>query len=308
MSGALVPYVARAAANPYIRQAVLSSAKFAYKNRGSIYKAARSIRTRATKGQPRMAKRAMRNNLSQRVMGATAQTQNQHSQETTPLVGGLDVLIDHLYNKPLPYPVAGASEGQRPNKESIFMTGVKICRTFYYRGSSETGADAGPVLLNWALVQLKYTAESNDNTNNLTRIRQRMFRDQSNYDVRSRDFVDAGTTLKAWDDYNNCLPLNTEADLIILARRKKVLRPFSQIAESQDQCRYKIDEYFKINKNVEYLHSTDFLPSKPIYEIWWYNSVIPESYPSANPSATVYVRTYSTNSVVFRPQITSSVY
>ena len=264
--------------------------KFAYKNRKSIAKGAKYLRSKRRK-----------KSVSSRVIPASNPTGVESKQDTSPQVA-TDAFIENLYAVRVVMPAQGTAYTQRlaPN---IWISGIKICRTFYYDQLVGTGGDIGPLKLHWGLVQMKSTpGNANTDAVNKAVMALQFFRSNDETTDRHRAFVDATAAPKTWDDYTNCLPMNPDGAVKILTRRKKWICARDTQSQTMGKERWQIEKYYKIKKNLHYYTSTSTTLENPIYEVFWYNTYNPATYPAASPTTVAYVKTYKTNTVYFREQ------
>ena len=174
----------------------------------------------------------------------------------------------------------------------IHVKGIKICRFFSYDAQSFSAEDIGDIEVNYCLLQLK---NDEDNTELSNEMPLNFFRDNSISTQASSDFPTYGST-SDWKMAMNCLPINPNNKVNILTRMKKIITPLTTSHDGKNY--WKIEKYFKIDKNFTFKNSTNNLPSRRIFEFYWYNTVTPNRFP-ADPTAVTYVKTDVTNTLYY---------
>lgn len=277
-------------ANPYYKRARMAYTvgRYAYKSgaaRGAarvIRRAYRSYRGRKTKFQKRSVK-----DQSRQTSKCRTDTESGSSLDLTMGRLALDVFI---YPGAISGTVTGSTViGRKSNV--ILVKGEKICRTFTYKPN----LDVGPILINWAIVQVK---DEEVKSFIGTRMNEAFFRSFLTTGKRDRDFT-AYTDTAPWSHHYNCLAINPDSNIKIIMRKRKVLYPNRLDNNKTHHNDYwHINKYFKINQRQTYDSSNATQPRKPFYEIFWYNTVSDVQFP-ANPIAETYIRTHKTNSTYF---------
>lgn len=192
-------------------------------------------------------------------------------------------------NNNLPYPpqAVDVTQDNRRKNSTVFMKGFRICRTFYVeRAGIGNLNNAAQVEIHWALLQQK-AGSLGPSLETDTKVN--FFRDHTAATTRARNFNDYGPT-DPWSAEFNCLPINPQNDFNIITHQKKILSPVSDVAARPTL--WKIDKYYKLKKHVRFTGTTG-LPERPVYEVFWANTVSAQDFP-ANPQ-TETIATWNTH-------------
>lgn len=276
-------------ANPYYKRARMAYTvgRMAYRS-GAAKGAARVIK-RAYRSYRKRTKFQKRSVKDQTRQSSKCRTDTESGSSVDVVMGRLNLDI-FIYPGAIAGTVTGNTViGRKSN--IILVKGAKICRTFTYKPN----LDIGPILVNWAIVQLK-DEELKPQVGQF--MAQDFFRSFQTTGKRHRNF-DAYADSSPWSHHFNCLAMNPDSNLKIIMRKRKVLYPQRIDNNKTHHSDYwHINRYFKINQRQTYESSTTLTPRKPYYEIWWYNTVSNVQFP-ANPIAESYIRTHKTNSTYF---------
>ena len=179
----------------------------------------------------------------------------------------------------LPYPPLGTGSVNEVNvrkNNSVYFKGVRICRTFYLPTTATHISTTTGIEIHWCLMQ--QTAASVSNIGAFDgNIKSNFWRDHTAATSKGRNWVDYAPT-DVWSAEYNCLKPMQGNDFKVLTHRKKTLwRPFS---DNTKPYFWKIDKYFKINKQIDYMSSTSGVPQLPIYEVFWCNTISSDGFPA----------------------------
>lgn len=174
----------------------------------------------------------------------------------------------------------GSQEMGNRTTLNIMLKGFKICRQFYF-GQLDGDPFVGPIKITYYLVQNKNANESTDTFAN--RLPIEMFRSNVDNLDRATDF---DITSPNWDSTKLCAPLNPDNNINILKKMTKVLmqdRPTDgQALDSPWKYTWQIDRYIKFGKLLHWEKLDNFLPTHPIYEVYWYETLNPSVRPTSN--------------------------
>jgi len=178
----------------------------------------------------------------------------------------------------------------------IKVKGLKICRLFQYDQFKSSGGDIGDIEVHYCVLQLK---NDEDNTELSAEMVLNFFRDNSVDSQSSSDFP-TYTAGSSWDMKMNCLPINPNNKVNILMHKKHTLQPkgFGHNFDGAIHNYWKFEHYMKVNKDFSFKNVSSNLPSKRLFEFFWYNTVTPSDFP-ADPVALNYVTTDATNTVYY---------
>lgn len=313
MSSALVRYGARAAL-PYVGKMTRYGKRInlrgvgmaarviqrVYRNRKKIGKFARGVK-RMYRGATRMGKR-MR-----------AVQPRQHSQAKSDTSPSTDVgvklgtMVFNLVNYPNRDLVAdhlGARQGLH-----IFLKGIRFCRSFEFidPDGSEDIPPIGPIMMHWALVQLKDA--DMDPAIWDAQFRAKFFRVFNDLGDREQPFIDNFAT-SGWNALQNCSNMNPDAEFNILTHKRKIMNQArgvytnstSDITQAY-QYHWRIDRYIKFKKKIAYSNINSTVATHPMFEIFWYQTLTPTPYSNVLVSASLsdaqLVRTFKQHTVYY---------
>ena len=262
-------------------------ARWAVKNRRGIKRVARRAYRTGRQVKAKMSKR-------------TQPSVRQASKKRADAVwtGSADALsMGRLNISSLPYPVHTTDNDVNGRVSNTILTkGIKICRTFEYRG----GSSIGPIMVNWALIQLKHDEPE---VSWPTQIEEDFWRRYDGLQDKSANWSNYIAT-SIWDESYNCLPMNPSSDFKILTRKKFVLHRETGTGSAVATRRgagpsiKKIERYFKVYKKQEFSRTTEGQPTNPILEIYWYNTLTPREWP-LDPTSDTWIYTHKMNAVYF---------
>lgn len=155
------------------------------------------------------------------------------------------------------------------------LKGIKICHQFN-RYASAGGTDT-PYEVHWALCQMKQDTDSVSDI--LPYIRTEFFRDTRSLNSRTRDFQDC-TAVSPYDYSYNCLHLNKDR-FNILSHKRRILNARDSNTSVNNSWTWKINKYFKINKQIEFTDMNDTFGKHPFFVVYWYNLVSSLDWPNA---------------------------
>lgn len=233
--------------------------------------------------------------MQPRVMGASNYSQGKA--DLVPFGPDTQVQMGILNVNDFPWPAwvgSSATLGERLTNK-IFLKGLKLCRQFEYTFNANT-PDVGLIEVNWALVQLK---NDEDNTELAAELGVNFFRDNFSAAERSQDF-NQYITSSQWSMQLNCLAINPNNKINILARKKKILAPGFDVALGQKghPSFWKIEEYMPIKKFFTFKSTTDTLPNQRLIELHWYNTVSASKFP-ADPTVIKHIGTNKMHTVYY---------
>lgn len=300
-----LPVLYNAVPNPYAKRVL----RYAWANRGKVSRASRTIQRayRSYKGRKRLARRMVK---APRVKSLGTQDP---APQASPGALGQDnnkaLNMGTLGWRSLPYPAWSSTNTINTRQGlTIWMSGVKICRQFYvpYNATEEL---LQPVEVHWGLIQLKQSMEKSgiDASTLGSLIKQDFFRSRESNSRKAKDFVDytgSGGAKPDWDMTFNCCPMNPDGAFKVLAHKRKVLTPSFSTAIARQPARrsyWKIEYYQKIGQRAVWdetaTSGNDQYPENPIFEVFWYNTITPDNFPTepAGALAQEWLRTQSYN-------------
>ena len=247
--------------------------------RGTQY-AARNFRAMKKRRVSKVARRAKSDNVRNPSMKL------QHGYPTGPATA---VPMGNLQSDRFPWPAYSSSIGINTRTRNVIkVKGIKICRRFEY---SDSNPDIGPIEVHWALVQGK---DPDMNYSSLD-YQNDFFRDNGTGSTRSQNFPTyVGTS--PWSMLMNCAAINPNNKLRVLTHQRRVLDQYSLVAGRSMKHVWKIDRYYKMMKNIAFDNTSDTEPQNQIFEIFWYNTVMPSKFP-ADPTANQWITTDRANTV-----------
>lgn len=319
MPGALVRYSRKRAygalgySNPYVGYGI-KVARFAYANRGRAKMAARVLQ-RTYRRYRRSGRRGRKTYSSRAAPSKKANSPSYHTPWDTSSVatGGNPINLQtlNLFEVQMP-PVATSSASGNPilavnritGKGRYKLNSIKICRTIWYNGDyTEAGFDVGRVTVNWALIQLKVSQADLTRGGSTVRqaIEQGFFRDNEGTTERSKDFVAAGPT-SDWDHGYTCAPMNPDSSFRIISRQRHELVPFLDSTQAGPaRSSVTIHKYIKLRKTVANGSvAVGNQIENPFYELIWYTTTTPRTFPYGSVVTNPHVRTFGTNRIYFR--------
>lgn len=245
---------------------------------------------RSRRGRYRRSKIMRRTAPSTRRQGTTKQ--DPPSTTLTQLAMG------NLYVADFPWPGSSGSNDDitRRERNTVSVSGLKICRIFEYTQDIDDAAQQGPVEVHWCLLQLKTDQTNLDLSADLPI---EFFRDNSRTTTRARDFNPYDGT-DQWDMGKNCLQINPNKWVRVLTHKRFHLQPFAPGAAYRPWMNIKkINKYYRLKKNITYNNVLTNLPNQRIFECYWYNTTTPTKFQTNNSDATL-VGTTRMNTVYFR--------
>lgn len=185
-----------------------------------------------------------------------------------------------LYTKAIPYPdpvgTANTVDARRGN--AVYISGVKIDRTF---SNTDIETDAalwrGPIVVHWCLMQPKDLGLKLDVDK--VSLPGRFFRDYSDKLDETANFTSIRTSDPYfWDELKVNGTLNPDNGYKIITHQKKILTSrvpgnYSQgMPKTQNALPHvwHIKRYYKYCKVADWQEATDVLPQRPLYEVWWW--------------------------------------
>jgi len=213
----------------------------------------------------------------------------QHGYPTGPATA---ITMGRLENARLPWPAyATANTLTNRTRNIIKVSSIKICRHFEY---PDTVNDVGPIEVHWCLVQAKDPDMLHTSLDYLNDF----FRDNSTSTSRTTNFPSyVGSS--PWNLLLNCGAINPNNKLKVLTHQRKMLTQYSLVAGRKDDHLWRINRFYKVNKNMSFEQTTDTEPQNTIFELFWYNTVSPSKFP-ADPTAVQYIETDRANTVYWK--------
>jgi len=203
----------------------------------------------------------------------------------------------------LPGPQGGFTELGRRDGLRVYVKGIKICRQFEFLRPSESVPHCPPIIMHYAVVQLKDA--SMDGGTYSQSFREKFFRSFTDTQDRIEPFID-NTVGSGWSSKQNCLNMNPDSEFNILThmRRKMVQRCDFPVSPSgpnvtPNQYIWHIEKYMKIKKSIAFDRTTDGTPIHPIFDMYWYQTITPSDYPSHTPSVPVVCATWKQHTVYY---------
>jgi len=286
-----------AATNPYARNALRAARviQYAYRNRQKIKKA--YMTTRKVVKYVRK-KRTMSPKYT-RHMEKTAKRPALARQDVLDSPAPVFVILGQLNSNIINFPgftstnAISAREGL-----NLYVTGIKFCRNFQF---INTPFKMQPIVLHWAVVQPKQSAQGLVDFVNVARTR--FFRYRQDAGDRDHPFNN-NTTGSTWDQAKICLPMNPDHNFNIIFHRKKTLEQrfpdSSGFHWDYHKWQWKIEFYAKINKTFAYNTTGQTEPNHPLFEFFWYEANNPGDYPTGLDAIGSYVTTQRLHTVYFK--------
>lgn len=205
--------------------------------------------------------------------------------------------IRTLFVRSLVYPLFNPLAYNSRDKSIVHVRGFHICREFFHAANPQTGV--GAIEVHWGLVQLKQEVGATNNTPDVVDyMRPEFFRlQQVDTSTTTTPFEDV-TGTSSWDMKYNCLKLNPSR-FHIITHRRKVLVTRNDQSQANGKYKWKIDKYFPVKKRVRFSDRTNPRPERPFFEVFWYNTVEPRTWP-ANPLQASPLETVSHHSIYYR--------
>lgn len=259
-------------------QAAVKVGSFLYKNRGKVKAISKAVLRRRT---------------------APGVKSYSKSSTNSPALGSTSIILATLYISDFPWPARGSDGANFRDSNVIFVKGIKVCRQFEYNAFAGqiAGAniDIGPIVVHWALLQLKNDEGTSEISQELP---DRFFRDNS-VDSRTRSFGNA-TAASTWDMGKHCLPINPNDKVRILTRKKKTLiaRGGGQNNTSKGSF-WNIERYYPMKKRMNFAGANSQFPAQRIFECYWCEAKTDSQYPSV-PNTTNTIVTARTNQIYFK--------
>lgn len=170
----------------------------------------------------------------------------------------------------------------------INLKGIRFCRQFEFLKPSEAIAKCPPIILHWAVVQLKDA--DMDPALWKGQMSAEFFRSFNEQGDRHTPFVDNGAG-SAWGSLQNCCRMNPDTEVNILThRRKKLTQRVGEVGFLYTESRpyvWQIDKYIKIKKRIGWSNISRSRPTHPIIELYWYQTQCPSDYPSPGNASVV---------------------
>ena len=207
---------------------------------------------------------------------------------------GLNMGVQYITDFPWPFMSTQNNSMLRRETNVIHCKGIRLCRTFQYAQDKGGANDIGDIEVHYAIVQLK---NDEDNTELEAELWKNWFRDNSSGTSMSTDFP-TYTSGSVWNMKLNCQAINPNNKVNVLMHKKKQLHPVGFQDAGGTKNYWQIDQYLKIGKNFSFKDNDMGLPSKRLIEVYWYNTVMPRSFP-ANPAAVSYIETDVSNTVYY---------
>lgn len=212
----------------------------------------------------------------------------------------------------LPNPVIAPDVGDYNvrDKSRVYYSGYRICREFDNQGLDVSRHYE----VNYAIIQWKKgfirtlvdpdgpgggdglpTKEKISDT-----LRKDFFRENGQSNDRVSDFVDGSIGAQLWEMKYNCNSMNPNKNYKIILRKKFRLTPRDEGRRSTlFLSRKTIRMWLPVKRRLNFQKRSDKIPDAPFMEIWWYNTVSPNDYPTA-PANVTNLRTWRKHHLYFR--------
>lgn len=215
-----------------------------------------------------------------------------------PTGGGTGLQMGQLILAGCVYPTANERQG----KPFMHVKSINIHRHFWYDAGVGQGGDIGPIMVRWALVQMKALpgGATSQAATAVTVIANEFWEQRVGLATTFRGFVNYPAAATSWDAIYNVGKINRDAQIRVLATRSKILLPRSADSQVAGKDRWVLKKQFMINKKLSYSTAINSEPDEMFYEIYWYNAQSPIVFPSANPTAVQYVRTINQSGIAWK--------
>lgn len=206
--------------------------------------------------------------------------------QATPPQFNTPVELGVLYLKQLIMPVQSGNANQFTTRQGtqIYLTGVRFCRQFEFLRPSEEVEQVPPIMVHWAVIQLK-----DADTPILERrnsIQSKFFRQLDDDDDRWAPFIDNLPSGTLWSAQKNCCAMNPDNEFNILTHQKWVMEQGHFFPTDSGpnvrpgQYIKQIDKYISIKKKIAFSTLDTNELTHPIYECVWYQTLTPSQYPT----------------------------
>lgn len=213
---------------------------------------------------------------------------------------GLGVL--YLKRISMPPPSNNPNRFNVRQGSAIYLKGIKFCRQFEFLRPSEAVDRVPPVMVHWAVIQLKDA--STPILEQRSSIQSKFFRQANEDQDREAPFIDNAASGSRWSAQMNCAPMNPDGEFNILTHQKWIMEQGSFFpTDTGPNVRpgnyiKQIDKYVPVHKKVDFQSSANEIPTHPLYECVWYQTLTPSYYP--NNSATEAIATWDWNTVYYK--------
>lgn len=288
-----MPYVRRYGASKYgrsIRRVGMAARVIqgAYRNRRAIKTIAKFVRKRV---KPQMTKWGKRMRVVEPKQRASA-NQDAHAAGTALLpLGSLS-----FQQIQMPNPAATARDLGGRRGIYVYLKGIRICRQFEFLRPSEQIPPIPPIIMHYAVVQLKDA--SGDPAQWGTQFRGGFFRAFNETADKTIDFVD-NTAASGWSSILNCCNMNPDNEFNILTHKRRKMEQPQVYAGNVRPGSYiwQIDKYVRVKKRIAWANINATTPIHPLIELFWFQTRTPSNYPVGNAPG---VATWSTHTKYYK--------
>lgn len=240
---AIVPYVGRSRL-----QAGISLGRFAYRNRASIFKAARAVRRRWKRGIKRRRTYASRSYASKKRSRAESIVIPSTS-------GYISLPVKALFSDLVKLPDGTTGMAGHRLGPQVYVKGIKMCFDLF-------NVNSYPIEVHMAIIQMG-TDDVTDGP-----IRDSFFRDDTENGLKSLNFEDIGTDA-AYDIRYKCNSLNPDNKKIITHQKRVLGAQVTGKTLQESQYYWKFDKYFPIKRCANLEGANDTIPEKPFWYLFW---------------------------------------